>query len=523
MLTLYELKFHCRTCLRNLSPCATGNDSIEFIVFSQYTEVKELIQVCLRNASGGAEGEADAEDVLNENMPNMCITCFRKWLDFAKFHFQVLKENNEELKRILKKGQLDKINSDHFEHSNNKPDHESIWEIENCNTSPFYQVDLRETQVVPKECETSAETIKQISTLTIPENGNNGTNNTVSPNTVSDTGANALQMKCKLSKTEKMISSLSVEKIDEIKNINIKRVRYRCDPCKKYFFGLHKYEGHIKQIHEGLKKAYQCKYCSKSYRFYKNLNDHVTLNHASVDPSQLPVEKQTFQCDECNGVFKTKDTLKTHQRLKHQAPSKSCICEQCGFICHNPYGLEKHIKNKHSVAEKIKCPQCSKTFKNPYYLKYHILNVHNTAKVKPFKCTTCSMEFSRLALLNVHKRSHLKPSERIKCDYQGCDVRFLFNGEKVRHMRLVHLKVKKHICDICGEAFGTAPTLRHHRYIHTGEKPFICTICGQGFRQRSAMRTHQKTHKPPKVDISVEIMNDDITDRYILNLENFLK
>ncbi|KAI8115848.1 hypothetical protein FF38_01117 [Lucilia cuprina] len=104
------------------------------------------------------------------------------------------------------------------------------------------------------------------------------------------------------------------------------------------------------------------------------------------------------------------------------------------------------------------------------------------------------MAFTRKTLLSQHKRTHIKYTERIKCDFEGCEVRFVKLGDKTHHMRLVHLKVKQHVCDFCGEAFGALQTLRHHRFIHTGEKPYKCNVCGQGFRQRTAMKTHRKIH-----------------------------
>lgn len=272
------------------------------------------------------------------------------------------------------------------------------------------------------------------------------------------------------------------------KSTPIKKVVHRCEPCKKYFYGIHRYEGHMKQVHDGIKNAYQCKHCNKAYRFYKNLHDHIASSH-----SNEVNDAESFKCNDCNKVYKTKVNLQTHITNKHQN-SKSIICDQCGFIGSSIYGLNRHIKNKHLVPEKIKCEHCPKVFKNQYYLKYHKLNFHNPQDIRPFKCSVCDMTFTRIALLNAHKRTHLKLSERIKCDYEGCEVRFLFNGEKTKHIRLVHLKVKQYVCDICNQAFGTAPTLRYHRYIHTGEKPFSCN-CGQKFRQSSALKTHQKTHK----------------------------
>lgn len=274
---------------------------------------------------------------------------------------------------------------------------------------------------------------------------------------------------------------------------NAKKALYRCEPCKKYFYEKMRYEGHVKIVHEGVKKGYECQECGKAYKFYKNLTEHITSNH-SGSPSE------NLLCQLCNKQFKTQTTLKNHMKIKHPADpestinSRRVICDQCGFLAASVESLTAHIKNLHTEAEHFKCEQCPKVFKCRYYLKHHTMTHHSEVKIKPFKCNFCEMAFSRRNGLTKHELTHLDYTERIKCDFEGCDVRFLNTDAKKRHTRLVHLKEKQHICDICGEAFGIKATLRHHRYIHTGEKPYKCPECGQGFRQHTAMKTHAKTH-----------------------------
>lgn len=282
----------------------------------------------------------------------------------------------------------------------------------------------------------------------------------------------------------------------------------------------------MKRVHEGIKRAYQCKECDKAYSLYKNLVGHIAERHSAES-------QEVHKCEECNKTYKTKTTLKKHIKLQHShtneddptAKSTRVICDQCGFLAAHQDSLTQHIKNKHTETEEIRCEQCPKVFKSQYNLKYHIQSFHTKVITKPFKCNECSMAFTRRPLLNIHKRSHLNYSERMKCDFEGCDVRFIKLSSKRRHMRLVHLKVKQHICDICGEAFGIKATLRHHRYIHTGEKPYKCNVCGQGFRQATAMKTHRKTHfgkeAPPVVATKPQDFVADLPGENV-NLENTL-
>lgn len=318
---------------------------------------------------------------------------------------------------------------------------------------------------------------------------------------VKDTSNKRLKSSCLRKRRTKNMRGSKVATGDHLQNAsgessnNNKKAIYRCEPCKKYFYEIRRYEGHIKLVHEGVKKAFECQVCGKAYKFYKNLTEHIADNH-----SDKPQENRF--CKICNKEFKTQTTLRNHMKIIHPDPndedacnSRRVICDQCGFLAASAESLAAHIKNKHTEdLEQFKCEHCPKAFKCKYYLKHHVMSHHSAVKIKPFKCTDCDMAFSRRNGLNKHKLTHLDYDERMKCDFEGCNVRFLNSDAKKRHVRLVHLKEKKHVCDVCGESFGIMATLRHHRYIHTGEKPYKCNVCGQAFRQHTAMKTHAKTH-----------------------------
>uniref|UniRef100_A0A1B0G3P0 C2H2-type domain-containing protein n=1 Tax=Glossina morsitans morsitans TaxID=37546 RepID=A0A1B0G3P0_GLOMM len=267
------------------------------------------------------------------------------------------------------------------------------------------------------------------------------------------------------------------------------KIIIRCNLCKKYFYEQHKYEAHQQREHEGVKRPYKCAQCERSYSLQKTLKAHILDNHIEEH------QQKSYICDKCFKSFKTSAILKQHCFLQHLTSKEELriICEQCGLIAANQYSLAQHIKNKHSNdPEQYKCEKCPKTFKSPYTLKIHVFRHH--APEANYKCPECDATYARRFMLHCHMRSHSKYSERFQCEHAGCEVRFVSKGDMRYHMRLVHFKVKKHICDYCGEPFGTLKTLRHHRYIHTGEKPYKCEICGQSFRQPTAMKTHRKIH-----------------------------
>ncbi|XP_073832456.1 uncharacterized protein [Musca autumnalis] len=533
MFSIQELKYHCRTCFIKLEFCEESvQDAKKFVVTSKCPQVQQLISLCLttRTSSG-------LED-LELHMPNLCRLCFDKWIEFSSL-YQLLLKTNEKLKKIA--GTVSPIPIPTASPKSIEEDNKifieadpisSLIEIEKYETkSPFYQdsqsnSDLDHTENINNLEEThgdekdflpspSQHDINDIKTDVFLDNECD-TDNSLSDH-VDDfiTTANEelapeqVEDETKETKSKqrrgrrknlpsgerkprKQITGKSVRN-KYVNASNSKKALYRCEPCKKYFYEKLRYEGHVKIVHEGVKKGYECLECGKAYKFYKNLTEHISTNHSGNPAADL-------LCELCNKQFKTQTTLKNHMKIKHPADpentinSRRVICDQCGFLAASAESLTAHIKNLHTEGELVKCEHCPKVFKCRYYLKHHVMTHHSEVKIKPFKCNYCEMAFSRRNGLTKHQLTHLDYTERIKCDFEGCDVRFLNADAKKRHTRLVHLKEKQHVCDICGEAFGIKATLRHHRYIHTGEKPYKCPVCGQGFRQHTAMKTHAKTH-----------------------------
>uniref|UniRef100_A0A1B0BR02 C2H2-type domain-containing protein n=1 Tax=Glossina palpalis gambiensis TaxID=67801 RepID=A0A1B0BR02_9MUSC len=238
------------------------------------------------------------------------------------------------------------------------------------------------------------------------------------------------------------------------------KIIIRCNLCKKYFYEQHKYDAHQQREHECIKRPYKCTQCERSY----SLKAHILDNHIAER------QQKSYIYDKCFKSFKTSAILKQHCFLQHLTSKEELciICEQCGLTAANQYSLAQHIKNKHSGdREQYKCDKCPKIFKSPYTLKIHVLRHH--APEANYECPECDIVIC----------DHI-PNIR-SVEHAGCEVRFVSKGDMRYHMCLVHFKVKKHICDYCGEPFGTLKTLRHHRYIQTGEKSYKCEICGQSF------------------------------------------
>ena len=111
------------------------------------------------------------------------------------------------------------------------------------------------------------------------------------------------------------------------------------------------------------------------------------------------------------------------QTCKDLISSKPLLmCETCGKNYKTKYGLNLHIKSKHSNSFKNKCSLCEKTFNQSVQYRFHCAT---HLKVSIDKCAHCKSSFSSHGSLSRHLKTCIKNKdsfERFKCD--KCDATF---------------------------------------------------------------------------------------------------
>ena len=157
-------------------------------------------------------------------------------------------------------------------------------------------------------------------------------------------------------------------------------------------------------------------------RYYKDIPTENFPSH----------ECETFSCEECGKVCKSKQILRIHRQNIHEFREvKKEICKICGLSVRD---LNRHMKIH---VEKTPCPECNVMVKN---LKLHVERIHTLDEDKRFQCQDCGKGFIRKGALEVHKMNvHLK-QRPYKCRY-GCDIAYNDISNRRAHEKKKHGKL----------------------------------------------------------------------------------
>lgn len=225
------------------------------------------------------------------------------------------------------------------------------------------------------------------------------------------------------------------------------------------------------------KNNYSCAICEVKFDEYKTLNHHMNVHY------------QNFICEQCGSGFITPDRLRTHA-FSHE--TGTFPCPSCNKVFRSMNARNEHHASVHKQVKRHRCPYCPEMFRNYFQRNKHITAVHGM-KLKDFKCTTCPRVFSTSGKLRFHVSTvHLK-IKRHAC--QMCEWKFYSTTELKDHM-VRHGGERKYKCNVCAKAYARKYTLREHMRIHENDRRFICTVCGGSFVQKCTLKQHVKVNHP---------------------------
>ncbi|XP_026743958.1 myoneurin-like isoform X5 [Trichoplusia ni] len=240
-----------------------------------------------------------------------------------------------------------------------------------------------------------------------------------------------------------------------------------------------------------------CKLCPENITDLYDLIDHLIAAHGMEYNKDVGICMVAFKLDNfnvnclaCGASFYTFGPLLYHTNKDHKGTS-AILCDVCGQHFKDANLLRIHVKTVHESIGFL-CPECGEKFETRSKLKTHQKNQHDLDK--KYKCLSCSLMFQSHYKRSRHMAAEHKNRQEVKCPH--CPKTFVFRSMMMTHLRDTHLKVRNHVCGVCGWKAFNSNRLKNHMYKHSGEKNFKCEVCDKAFTTKKIMKAHfARMHK----------------------------
>ena len=269
------------------------------------------------------------------------------------------------------------------------------------------------------------------------------------------------------------------------------------DTLKRHIRAIHKDEKHYKCTIEGCEERFHfhnslklhilrhtgerphvCSVCFKSY---------LTSHHLKVHFQAVHGDNKSFICRFCGKGFSYSTSHKMHERTHSGKKERPFPCEHCGKTFVNRQALKYHVAAKHTVGGNHQCEVCHKVYKTEFILKVH--QRRHTEANQRFMCDICGKQFMYKSTLELHKSVHVD-DKNFEC--QTCGKCFKTYPTLYSH-QLVHKDDNPFECSVCKKAFKTKERCKAHERRHSGLKPFMCAQCHHCFPDKGGLQKHLKT------------------------------
>ena len=168
---------------------------------------------------------------------------------------------------------------------------------------------------------------------------------------------------------------------------------------------------------------------------------------------------------------------------------KSFNCEKCVFSTNYKHCLNQHVKNIHLKSKDIRCQLCSYSTNIPGSLTRHIKVTH--LGIKKFLCRKCNYVAATSLDLDSHRNRH-KEKELDQLNCMECSKSFISRQGLVKHVSVIHNKIRAHKCSLCDFESSQQSNLNVHMRVHTGATPYTSP-------RRCSARLHLQ--RPPSADV----------------------
>jgi len=255
--------------------------------------------------------------------------------------------------------------------------------------------------------------------------------------------------------------SLNVHKKRKHENTKIPCIDEKCDMI---FSDTRSMKIHFEGSHSN---EFKCKYCIHSFKKNHILNQHLFNNHPEYIYRYDEVDN-IFHCihEHCDFFDTSVEKIRQHYIRKHFNKVFKCPDKNCEKEFSMRYLLNNHIKTH--LPRTFECEECDSKFKTKDGLKSHFVKVHEE-KIYFCEVEGCgSSGFSKLCLLKEHMKFHNTNYEDYPNMCSTCGYRTYCSTHLKRH-ELIHANKREFECryTYCNECFNDSNGRNAHEKTHS--------------------------------------------------------
>jgi len=200
-------------------------------------------------------------------------------------------------------------------------------------------------------------------------------------------------------------------------------------------------------------------------------------------------KRRKMICNICNNSYLYEKAfhnhMKSHEKNQSFPKDSDLSCQHCNIIFQDETNFNVHMNEKH--LDHLSCDLCPMKFTFKEMLEEHKTKDHFNVQ-----CVACDINFDSENLLQNHNLEHHENSGD-PCHICGKHVK---RSSMANHVKMVHNgeNMRKHLCNICGNAYKTKTDLDRHYTKHTGQKHYTCSTCGKSYRFWGGVDDCQRRH-----------------------------
>ena len=210
-----------------------------------------------------------------------------------------------------------------------------------------------------------------------------------------------------------------------------------------------------------------------------------TTGKQALSKQTNTLKSQSYACDVCGWVYKSKAAL-NHHKVSHSDRYRCSVCKE--YRGRDSCNVEQHMRI-HTKEKPFKCPSCDSKFSSKSSMKEHVVTLHEAHE---FQCPDCTAVFGSSSHLAAHnKRVHHKKLTELMLQCDQCSYKTM-DASSLRVHKVTHSDLRPFECDKCPYAAKLKKQLNKHLRIHEEgrERKHVCDVCGFRALRKEQLKNH---------------------------------